>query len=180
MVAINHSGQWGYTPDTDPRLKDLALIKRYAAEQLRRSEEDNRDFNIALDLIGDPGVAELAVRQWNNDPVTIQERMRLQTEYGEQAELPTKETVLKEVLGLARAPKYTVGERLNAYKLYSEMSGFTGRNAAGAPSVAVFANKVMYVKDLGPDQSWESRAATQQDALVQAARDDTARNETHH
>lgn len=180
MVTVNVSGPWGHTRETDPRLKSITLIKRYAAEQVRRADEPNRDFNIALELIGDPGVANAAVEMWNADPVCVQERTRLLEEHGERAELPTKETVLKEVLGLARAKQFTLNERLNAYKLYSEMSGYTGRNSAAAPSVSVFANKVMYVRDQGSDDSWEQRAAAQQAKLVQEAKSDSERNEIRH
>lgn len=180
MVAINLTGPWGYTEKTDPRLKSVTLIKRYAADQLRRADEPNRDFNIALELIGDPGVADLAVKIWNNDPVCQQERQRLLEEHGERAELPTKETVLKEVLALARNKTYTAGEKEKFYKLYSEMSGYTGRNSAAAPSVSVFANKVMYIPSQGSDKSWEDKAKSQQAALVADARADSERNETHH
>jgi hypothetical protein len=180
MVAINLSGAWPYQPDTDPRIKDIALMKRYAAEQLRRADEHNRDFNIALELIQDPGVATIAAQIWNNDPVVLQERIRMQEEHGERAELPTKETILKEVLGMARNRGFTANERYAGYKLYAEMAGYTGRAAGAMPGVTVFANKVMYVKDHGDDNSWESRATQQQQALVQAARDDAKRNETRH
>ena len=84
------------------------------------------------------------------------------------------------MLGLARAKQFTLNERLNAYKLYSEMSGYTGRNSAAAPSVSVFANKVMYVRDQGSDDSWEQRAAAQQAKLVQEAKSDSERNEIRH
>lgn len=180
MVAINLSGKWGYTPETDPRLKDITLIKRYAAEQLRRSDEENRDYRIALEILLDPGLATSAVEIWNNDPVLLQERLRLQEEFGERAELPTKETLTKEVLALGRTAAFTVAERLNAYKLVGEMMGFIGRGAAQPTSVAIFANKVMAVKDHGSDDDWESRAAKQQADLVQAAKDDATRNQTHH
>jgi hypothetical protein len=180
MVAINTKGAWGWNPDTDPRLNDLALMKRYAAEQLRRADEDNRDYLIALELIGDPGVANIAVGRWNADPVVMSERLRIQEEYGERAELPTKETVCKEVLTLARKGSFTAAERLKAYSLYAEMSGYTGRGAAQPASVAVYANKVMYVKDHGPNTSWEDRAKVQQAELVQAAKDDARRSETRH
>lgn len=179
MVAINLSGPWGFNAETDPRLRDLSLMKRYAAERLRR-EDVVTDFTIALELIGDPGVAQAAVDRWNSDPVCQQERQRLVEEHGERAELPTKETVLKEVLALARADKYSLSEKLKAYSLYSEMSGYTGRNSAAAPSVSVFANKVMYVRSQGTDSDWEKNAAKQQAKLVADARADSERNETHH
>jgi hypothetical protein len=177
-MAFEVTQQWGYRPETDPRLNDVSLMKRYAAEQLRREDsDDRRDYKIALEMLYDPGLATAAVARWNSDPVVIQERLRLQEEHGERAELPTKETVLKEVLGLARQSGYTMNERLNAYKLYSEMSGYTGRNSAAAPSVSVFANKVMYVRDQGSDDTWEARAAKQQAQLVADAKADSARNE---
>lgn len=180
MVAINLTGPWGHTEQTDPRLQSVTLMKRYASEQLRRDDEINRDFNIALELIRDPGVAETAVRVWNSSPIVMQERMRLQEEHGERAELPTKEKVLKEVLELGRSRTLTANERLNAYKLYSEMSGYTGRNSMAAPSVSVFANKVMYVPNQGTDAQWEQAAAKQQAQLVVDARADSERNETRH
>ncbi len=182
MVALNLdlSAPWGYTEKTDPRLTSVTLMKRFAAEQLRRAGEVNRDFNICLELCQDPGVANAAVRLWNADKVVLDERQRLLEEHGERAELPTKEAVLKEVLELARTKHFTVNERLNSYKLYSEMSGYTGRNSAAAPSVSVFANKVMYVRSQGTDDAWERNAAAQQAQLVADARADSERNETHH
>lgn len=182
MVAINLSlsGPWGYTEDTDPRLQSVTLMKRFAAEQLRRAGEVNRDYNIALELVQDYGVANAAVRIWNEHKTVLDERQRLLEEHGERAELPTKEAVLKEVLELARTKHFTVNERLNSYKLYSEMSGYTGRNSAQGPSVNVFANKVMYVRSQGSDASWEKNAAAQQAQLVADARADSERNQTHH
>lgn len=180
MNAIKPNAPWGHVRDQDPRLMSVTLIKRYAAEQIRREHEENRDFNIALEIIGDPGVANAAVALWNADPVCIQERTRLLEEYGEFAELPTKETILKEVLTLARHKGYNARERRDFYSLYSEMSGYTGRNSAAAPSVSVFANKVMYVPAQGSDETWEAKAAKQQAQLVAEAKADAARNETHH
>lgn len=179
MVALRNgsTGAWGYDPSKDPRIEDESLKKRFAAEQLR---QPGSEHHIVLTLIPDnPDVAMHALSVWRNDPVVIRERLRLEQEYGERAELPSKETVLKEILGLARKDNFTVNERLNAYKLYSEMQGYSGRTANTATSVSIQANKVMYVKDHGPDQSWESRAETQQQNLVNAARDDAQRNTTH-
>lgn len=180
MVALRNgsTGAWGYDPSKDPRIEDESLKKRFAAEQLR---QPGSEVHICLSLIPDnTDVAMAALSVWRNDPIVIRERLRLEQEYGERAELPSKETVLKEILGLARKDNFTVNERLSAYKLYSEMQGYSGSRANVAPSVSIQANKVMYVKDHGPDQSWEERAAKQQSDLVNAARADAERSATHH
>lgn len=176
-MAFELSQPWGYTPETDPRLNDVTLMKRYAAEQLRRPETERRDYEIAYSLLFDPGLATAAVKRWEASPVVVQERTRLQEEHGERAELPTKETVLKEILTMGRNTALTPADRHKFYTLYSEMSGYTGRNSAAAPSVSVFANKVMYVPAQGSDDTWEQRAKKQQSQLVADAKADSARNE---
>lgn len=171
------SAAWGFDPFNDERLKDVALMKRYAAEQLRAP---GRDIHIALGLIPETQIAIAAVNAWNNDPTVIRERLRLMEEYGERAELPTKETIAKEILELARASEHSVPDRLKAYGQYTEMMNYTGRNAGATAAVNIFSNKVMLVKDHGTNDDWEARAVSQQSGLVKQAQDDAARTETHH
>ena len=153
-------------------------MKRYAAEKLRN---EMPDMNIALRLIPQAYIAQFAVNAWNNDAVVIDEIRRLQDEYGQRAELPTRETVLKEILTMGRDERGTRAERTNSYKLYAEINGWIGGGAnKQTPVVSVFANKVMMVKNHGSDNNWEKSAVTQQANLVKEAKADAQRNETRH
>lgn len=176
-TAGTTSADWGFDPRNDERIKNVALMKRYAAEQLR---DPGRDIHIALGLIPDAPIAAAAVNVWNNDPIVIQERLRLQEEHGQRAELPTKETIALEILALARAEKHSVPDRLKAYDQYNQMMQYIGRNANQPGSVNIFSNKVMLLKDHGSNDDWEARAVAQQSGLVKQAQDDARRTETAH
>lgn len=159
-------------------MKDEALMKRFAAEQLRKP---GQDFEICMAIFSNGPLAFAAIDLWNADPVVLTERLRLQQEYGERAELPSKETVMLEILALGRDSKLAVRDRLNAYNLYSEMNNYTGRNSGAALApVNLFANKVMMVTDHGTDEEWEKAAAEQQETLVRTARENAQRNATTH
>ena len=167
-------------PTLDPRVQDEGFKKRYAAETLRRPQER---YRVACDMMGrrtqyDNDVACYASNCWENDLTVIIERKRLLNEYGEMAELPTKETVMKEVLELGRGTLNTVSDRLKAYVVYNEMMGYTGRGSNVSPSTTIFASKVMVVRDKGTDAEWEARLKIQQTKLIQDARDDRERNRT--
>lgn len=168
---------WSGDPREDPRIKDDGLKRRFAAEQLR---QPGRDYHIALGLIPEGHVAAAAVNTWRNDPVVIAERLRLQNDYGERAELPTKETVMLEILALGRETSHMVSDRLKAYALYSELNNYTGRNSGVAPQVNLFSNKVMLLRDHGSQADWEAGAKAQQANLVKEARADAERNQTTH
>lgn len=169
-------------PSDDPRLNDEGLKRRFAAEMLRRPGEP---FRVAYELFVDnPNdeysnmVSTLAARDWAHDPIVIAERQRLQTEIGQAAELPTKETIMLEILDLARTSK-TVPDRLKAYAQYSEMQGYTGRNSGAGAGIAMYANKVMLVKDHGTDEQWESGLKAQQQKLIREARESRERATEH-
>lgn len=171
------SAAWGFDPLNDERLKDVSLKKRFAAEQLR---QPGKDIHIALGLIPETQIAIAAVNAWNKDPEVIRERLRLMEEYGQRAELPTKETVALEILEMARESKHTVTDRLKAYSQYNEMMNYTGRNSGQQAAVNIFSNKVMLLKDHGTNDDWEARAVAQQSGLVKDAQADAARTETAH
>lgn len=131
------------------------------AAALLRSPDD--PFKAATQVFGDFQNQIQAATKWILDPFVKGEQLRLLTEKGEKAFLPSKEDQLKDIYMLATK---SIDEeiRLKAHRLYAEIAGNIEK--PGTANVTVAVQNVMVVKDHGSDDEWEQKAIKQQKILI--------------
>lgn len=113
------------------------------------------------------GVAAWVAGNWATDPEVLAERDRIKKEIGETL-LPDK-TQLAELVWEIATQKYAMTEdRIKAAKLYAEIRGFITKAAPVAINNNM-SSKVIYQKDHGTDEQWESEAEKQQRELLSVA-----------
>lgn len=113
------------------------------------------------------GVAAWVAGNWSTDPEVLAERDRVKKEIGESL-LPDKTQLAELVWGIATQKYAMTEDRIKAAKLYAEIRGFISK----AAPVEINANvntKVIYQKDHGSDDEWESEAEKQQRELLSVA-----------
>ncbi len=144
-------------------------LKEKFAEELLRNPGD--PFKAGLAVFGmNTGRAMQAAQQWATDPYVMEYKDKLLEERGVRSFLPTKEDLAREIIDFARA----IGcpeDKIKAFRLYGEVMGFIEKPAVNVNNnTNIQQNSVMVIKDHGTDDEWEAKLATQQRALVNAAR----------
>ena len=105
-------------------------LKRAFAEALLRNP--TKPAEAAFSVL--PGAANVGqalriANEWPADPLVKSTMAALVEEHGAEHFLPTKEEVARELLEIARDGEAENRQRLDAYKLYGEFMGFSGKGA---------------------------------------------------
>lgn len=107
--------------------------------------------------------------RWPADPhvLALVEKAKVESEAADKP--PTKEAFIKTVFTDAKS--MADDDKIKAYRLVAEMSGFIEKAAPASVSVTTNqqVNRVMIVKDKGTDDEWENKLRTQQMKLIEDA-----------
>lgn len=146
---------------------DDAVIDEYAIQLAKFPNDGMKAALIAT--ANDMGDA-LELAAWcRQNNVAFEARQReLIAETGAKPFIPDKETVIVEILTIARNVEANGDLRLRAYKLAGEMAGYISND----PKVAIhnnITNKVMQVTTFPNEDVWEKTAVASQAKLIDAA-----------
>lgn len=111
-----------------------------------------------------------ASEKWPNDPIVKAEQARLIDTLGEEAFLPSKVKVARDVYDMAMDEKTSVAERLAAMRFYSDLRQFIPKDTKGV-QVNVNNNRVMIMPDYGSDDDWERKTIEHQQKTIENLRD---------
>lgn len=160
------TGAWSNSVAIFEGEDEAAFRERYAqiAAQFRNLNPYEIAGHVFKGLRDAPARAGQAASLWSRDPDVLKRIDELRRNgFAEDVEVE-KTVIAQEVLALARDGTIGVKERLDAYKLVSELEGFIQKG--GNVNVAVQVNRVMKVTDHGSDDAWEARLAQQQRGLM--------------
>jgi hypothetical protein len=141
----------------------IEFKKAFAAALLKQPDEN--PFKAALSITSDASTALQASREWVYDPIVVEEKLRLISEFGQKGFLPTKEEQAKAIYLIANYDLVDAETRLKAHRLYAELMSYIEKPNAGG-GINVLNQGVMIVRDQGSDSEWEERALRQQRNLV--------------
>lgn len=118
----------------------------------------------------DAGFALKISEQWRDDAYVQQCVATLKDIADAANKPPEKEALIKDIH--SSIPRMRDEDKLKAYRLIAEMSGFIEK--AAPPQVNIDqrtqVNRVMIMPDHGTDEEWEAKLAEQQDKLMHHAR----------
>lgn len=163
---------WAHPVTQRPEGEQEQLKKAFALAWLY---EPDSAYAAALKVFGpDTGCALWVADHWQTDPIVTEEKKRLLKEHGSLYFLPDKTQIAREVYNIAKDDKKSGSERLQFYKLYSDLLGFIEPKVMNNNGVINNNQgaKVMVVKDHGTNEQWEDRAKGQQKALQEKALQD--------
>lgn len=146
--------------------------KLFAARLLQIDIANPQDiFKVAMEFAppGDYGAALLIQREWTNDPIVIEERIRLVNEGLTVDENDIiKKKLVDRLMKIIDDPKAWAEDVIKAAKEIASISGITDENKTiiNNNNTAFVTNKVMVVKDHGNDDEWEAKLLAQQEALT--------------
>lgn len=129
---------------------ELALKMAFAHHWARNPHRHGR---IGYDIFVDDWRALPASVHWPSDPVVLEEFGRLSRE------VPEKEDFAREVLNYARDIK-DPRERTNAFKLFADICGFTGKDAAALGKAIPTSVEVKFVAANGEKKELKSANAS--------------------
>jgi hypothetical protein len=148
----------------DTRLTDRTLMAAFAAEWLRKPDEPFACVMRLFPLPEDAGVCAVACYHWPRDPFVLEEKRRLLS-VGEGALVPSKEQALLLVYDIAEDKAATRAERLQAIRLFADMSGYIQKTPGQTTNLNIAGQSVMVVKDKGPEPVWSADLMKQQQGL---------------
>lgn len=123
-------------------------------------------FKCAQQIFGpDVGMALRVYGSWPLDPDVIQYQELYLEEFGDDAALPTKTKLARDVYDIAEEA-FDPETRLKALKLYGDVRGFIEKPGMGAVTNIQQNTKVIIMTDHGTDKEWEAKLLTQQAKLT--------------
>lgn len=135
----------------------------FAVEFLKSPDDA---FKAALQVFPhDTGQALRAAHTWPKDPFVVAETERLSGELGDDAFLPGKAELCRNIWARMQKDFVSSEDFVKLAKLYAEVRSFIEKPNTNV-NVAVVTNKVMVVKDLGTNDEWEMKAERQQRELL--------------
>lgn len=150
---------------------ETQLKKAFALALLETSGQPYEAARKVFKSFTDGQRALHASNHWVNDPVVLTEQTRLIEDLGEEYFLPTKVMTARAIYALGELVTASVGERLAAFRLYSEIRKFLPKDNVAAVNVNIQQNRVMVMKDHGTDEEWEAKAAAHQMKAIEHSRD---------
>lgn len=149
-------------------MTDIQLKLAFAAQLLKIGKNPNEAFKAALVIFpDDTSLALRAATQWVEDPIVIAEKARLQEEGGEEAELPSKVDLLKEIHDRAKAAPFSE-DYARLMRLYMEVRGMLTKAQQNTGNTTMVQTTVMVLKDHGSDDEWKAGIKAQQARLIDA------------
>ena len=147
---------------TIPVVVDDAAKLRFAAELVRTKNPATAAMSI---IVGNPGLALKYSYELQVDPIVVAEIERLKDEFGEEAFLPSKAQLAREIYDRANRDGVDHEEYVKLIQLHCSMRGLIEKPGTNV-DVNVQVQNVMVVKDLGTDEQWAAKAARQQRELT--------------
>lgn len=146
-------------------MSDEIEVKKHFAKMLLKSPGD--PFAVALQLFPEDTKKALKVAvQWPADPIVLDFKEEL-TQDGEELDfLPTKADLARCIWDTMQRERITADDFAKLGKLYAEVRGFIEKPQTNVQINNNMDHKVIVVKDLGTNDDWEKKAASQQQKLL--------------
>lgn len=153
------------------RRDDVELKKLFAKAML---ECNFKPYDAARAVFTNPTDGMRAINasdNWPNDPIVKMEQARLIEDLGEESFLPSKVMLAREIYSMGQDTTASIGDRLAAFRLYSDLRQFVPRDKGPQVSLNIQQNRVMVMPDHGSDDDWEKKLVDHQQKAIEHVRD---------